>query len=77
MKHCYAHTLQHPDGTTRPTAEWELLFTGTGDGHLERVAHRAAELAAKFDAAEWGQLAGLWHDCLGKYSKIFKPTARK
>ena len=71
MNHCYAHTLQNPDGTTRPTAEWELLFTGTGNGHLERVARRAAELAAKFDAAEWGQLAGLWHD-IGKYSKEFQ-----
>jgi hypothetical protein len=43
----YAHT--HPE---RP---WEPL-----EAHLHRVADKAAQFAAIFDAEGWGQIAGLW-----------------
>ena len=39
--------------------------------HLEAVAFRSSEFASVFDAADWGRLAGLWHD-LGKYSEEFQ-----
>ena len=55
----YAHSLPAP-------AEWEPL-----EVHLNNVASRAAEFADRFGAAEWGRLAGLWHD-LGKYSDAFQ-----
>lgn len=44
---------------------WEPLRV-----HLERVAQRAAEFAAAFQAAEEARAAGLLHD-LGKYSDLF------
>jgi CRISPR-associated endonuclease/helicase Cas3 len=50
----------------RPRSEWEPLAA-----HLKRVSTLAAELSTKFGAAEWGRLAGLWHD-LGKYSAEFQ-----
>ena len=62
----YAHTRQNPDGTARPVDEWEPL-----DVHLRNVADQAAAFASAFDAADWGRLAGLWHD-LGKYSTAFQ-----
>jgi CRISPR-associated endonuclease/helicase Cas3 len=62
----YAHTK--PDC---PPEEWQPLHTGTGDGHLEKVATLAAEFAAAFGAGEWARLAGLLHD-LGKYSADFQ-----
>lgn len=55
---CYAHSL-----SGRPTEEWEPLRE-----HLERVAKLAVEFAGRFGtvtgggAAEWGRVAGLWHD---------------
>ncbi|HHT9114816.1 MAG TPA: hypothetical protein ACFYD0_16055 [Candidatus Wunengus sp. YC65] len=33
--------------------------------HLVKTAQRASVFAEEFGAAEWGRLAGLWHD-LGK-----------
>ena len=39
--------------------------------HLTGTAERAAEMAGEFGCAEWGRLAGLWHD-LGKYSEDFQ-----
>ncbi len=57
----YAHTLPN-----RPETEWEPL-----EEHLENVASLAGEFAAAFGAADWGRLAGLWHD-LGKYSNDFQ-----
>lgn len=39
--------------------------------HLRAVGDLAGEFASTFGHAEWGQLAGLWHD-LGKYSSAFK-----
>lgn len=61
----FAHTL---DG--RPPAEWEPLHV-----HLDRVADRASEFAKVFDSADWGRLAGLWHD-LGKYRPEFQARLR-
>ena len=39
--------------------------------HLHGVANRAGAFAAGFNSAEWGYLAGLWHD-LGKYQLVFQ-----
>lgn len=39
--------------------------------HLDAVAQIAANFCAPFDSAEWGRLAGLWHD-LGKYQAAFQ-----
>lgn len=61
LTHYYAHSL-----TGEPPEKWEPL-----ESHLRRVADLAAQFAAKWDAAEWGRLAGLWHD-LGKYSIEFQ-----
>ena len=41
------------------------------EDHLRAVAGLAGEFASTFGHAEWGQLAGLWHD-LGKYSSAFQ-----
>ncbi len=61
MPNYYAHSLEG-----RPTSEWEPL-----EEHLERVAELAGEFAGRFGAAEWGRLAGLWHD-VGKYATEFQ-----
>ncbi|BAU65299.1 ATP-dependent RNA helicase SrmB [Stanieria sp. NIES-3757] len=39
--------------------------------HLSKVANKAKELAAKFNASELAYYAGLWHD-LGKYNPEFQ-----
>jgi CRISPR-associated endonuclease/helicase Cas3 len=65
MQH-YAHTLEN-----EPPECWEPL-----EKHLDNVAKMASQFAAKFGAAEWGQLTGLWHD-LGKYSKAFQAYLHK
>jgi CRISPR-associated endonuclease/helicase Cas3 len=49
--------------------------------HLTRVAEMAGEFAGKFNAADFGYWAGLWHD-LGKFHPDFQaylanPTARR
>jgi hypothetical protein len=62
----YAHSLPG-----QPQDKWEPLYTGDGTGHLEKVAALAEKFAAKFGAAEWGRVAGLWHD-LGKFSQAFQ-----
>jgi CRISPR-associated endonuclease/helicase Cas3 len=41
------------------------------EDHLEKVAGLAARFAGSFMAADWGRLAGLWHD-LGKYHPDFQ-----
>ncbi|MGB4069970.1 MAG: CRISPR-associated endonuclease Cas3'' [Nitrospira sp.] len=41
------------------------------EDHLRAVGDLAGEFASSFGHAEWGQLAGLWHD-LGKYSSAFQ-----
>lgn len=43
--------------------------------HLTGTAERAAQFAAAFGCAEWGYLAGLWHD-LGKFSTEFQQYIR-
>ena len=57
----FAHSL--PDC---PVSDWEPL-----EEHLRRVADLAGEFAGKFGAAEWGRVAGWWHD-VGKYSREFQ-----
>ncbi len=54
----------------RPEDEWEGLSE-----HLHNVAARAAGFAEPFGSAEWGRLAGLWHD-LGKYRLEFQRRLR-
>ncbi|MCG3179510.1 MAG: hypothetical protein BIFFINMI_01846 [Phycisphaerae bacterium] len=41
------------------------------DAHLQAVGQLAADYAEAFGAADWGRLAGLWHD-VGKYSQAFQ-----
>lgn len=53
-----------------PVERWERL-----EVHLHEVAALAAEFAGAFEAAEWGRLAGLWHD-LGKYRPEFQRRIR-
>ncbi len=60
----------------RETPYWAHVgkFPAEGHGlkeHLLAVGRRAAEFAAAFQAREWGESAGLWHD-LGKYSSEFQ-----
>ncbi len=43
--------------------------------HLQKVSRLAAKFAYSFDAHEWAELAGLWHD-LGKYSANFQDYIR-
>ena len=57
----FAHSLRD-----RPLTAWEPLLE-----HLNRVAERAADFAAKFGARAWGRQLGLWHD-LGKYTLRFQ-----
>ena len=61
MRNYYAHSLEGKDPD-----EWEPL-----EDHLQAVARRASIFADKFGAANWGNLAGLWHD-IGKYSLEFQ-----
>ncbi len=44
--------------------------------HLLEVARLAEELASGFHAAEWGRLAGRWHD-LGKYRALFQQKIKR
>lgn len=62
---CFGHTLPE-----RPQEDWQDLRD-----HLEAVAGLAEEFAGVFGAAEWGRLAGLWHD-VGKYSHAFQSYLR-
>ncbi len=43
--------------------------------HLRGTAERTYAMAGEFGCAEWGYLAGLWHD-LGKYSEAFQKMIR-
>lgn len=61
----YAHTIGG-----LPSAHWERL-----ELHLAGVSERAARLAAAFSSADWGRVAGLWHD-LGKYRPEFQAYLR-
>jgi CRISPR-associated endonuclease/helicase Cas3 len=57
----YAHSLPN-----EPASEWQPLKE-----HLQAVSHLAQTFATAFDSADWGRLAGLWHD-LGKYRPEFQ-----
>lgn len=61
----YAHSREG-----QPTQAWEPL-----EEHLRKVAELAQHSAAAFDSAEWGRLAGLWHD-IGKYRPEFQRRLR-
>lgn len=57
----YAHSKEGA-----PHTEWQQL-----EDHLVGTASLAAVMAGEFGCAEWGYLAGLWHD-LGKYQLPFQ-----
>lgn len=57
-----AHVRQNPDGS--------FVIHDLGE-HLHGVARLSEEFASTFGSADWGNLAGLWHD-LGKYSSAFQ-----
>ena len=61
----WAHTVRD-----QPETVWEPL-----DDHLRCVGARAAELAAKFGAGDFGRIAGLLHD-LGKAKPAFRAYLR-
>src|SRR4051794_31988403 len=63
---CYAHSLPAPFAV----AHWELLAE-----HLLEVSALADAFAGAFGAAEWGRLAGEWHD-LGKVQPEFQSYIR-
>jgi CRISPR-associated endonuclease/helicase Cas3 len=65
MKQYFAHSLEG-----RPEDEWQTL-----EAHLCNTAELAGKFAHAFGAAEWGWLAGLWHD-LGKCSEAFQKRLR-
>jgi CRISPR-associated endonuclease/helicase Cas3 len=66
MRICYAHTLKG-----RAQTDWHPLAD-----HLQDTADLAEMFASAFASAEWGRLAGLWHD-LGKYSDAFQNYLRQ
>lgn len=65
----FAHSLRDC-----PQSNWELLSDHlaavAGDSSLG-VEAGAANFAGAFGCADWGRLAGLWHD-LGKYSRAYQ-----
>jgi len=62
----YARTREDDDDPEH----WQTLAD-----HLAGVADRATSFAGAFESAEWGRLAGLWHD-LGKYLPEFQRKLR-
>ncbi len=62
----HAHSLPG-----RPRHEWETM-----EEHLHAVSSQCSAFADAFASAEWGQLAGLWHD-LGKFSEQFQQYLAK
>ena len=61
-----AHVRQNADGS---------FVIHDLEEHLRGVAHLSEEFASAFGSADWGSLAGLWHD-LGKYSLTFRRHSR-
>jgi CRISPR-associated endonuclease/helicase Cas3 len=59
----------------RPKSEWQVLDGGP-ESHLQGVSDRAAAFGAAFESADWGRIAGLWHD-LGKYRDEFQKYLEK
>ena len=62
LKRYLAHVRQDDDGT---------FVIHDLEDHLRAVADLAGEFASTFGYADWGRLAGIWHD-LGKYSSAFQ-----
>lgn len=60
--HFLAHVRRNEDGS------FEVHDL---EAHLRAVGDLAGEFASSFGQADWGRLAGLWHD-LGKYSSAFQ-----
>lgn len=58
----FAHVRKNVDGS--------FVIHDLGE-HLRGVARLSQEFASAFGRADWGSLAGLWHD-LGKYSLFFQ-----
>ncbi|HUY82744.1 MAG TPA: CRISPR-associated helicase Cas3' [Acidobacteriaceae bacterium] len=52
-----------------------LQITHSLEEHLSAVAQLTEKMSAEFGAAEWGSLAGRWHD-LGKFSQAFQQYIR-
>lgn len=65
IKQYYAHSLKG-----RSVEDWQLL-----EDHLKNVAKLARLFAERFNAGDWGELAGLFHD-LGKGSLQFQAYLR-
>ena len=61
----YAHSRED-----LPEKEWQTL-----QNHLESVAELASNHSSKFNSADWGYIAGLWHD-LGKGQDNFQKRLR-
>jgi CRISPR-associated endonuclease/helicase Cas3 len=67
----FARTIPDPAGGYLSDDQWQPL-----DEHLAAVAAQAADFAGAFGVAEWGRLAGMWHD-LGKYNPDFQAMLRE
>lgn len=66
----YARTISVA-GRCLDQARWQPLAE-----HLANVGASASSFADQFGAAEWGMLAGLWHD-LGKYHPDFQEMLQR
>ena len=64
-KKYYAHSLEN-----QPLDKWQSL-----EEHLENTAKLSRSFAEQFNAGQWGELAGRFHD-LGKGSREFQAYLR-
>lgn len=65
LEQFFAHSV-----SGSPESTWEPLHI-----HLDLVAARARSFAQEFGSADWGEIAGWWHD-LGKYRPEFQQRIR-
>ncbi|MCI5122148.1 MAG: CRISPR-associated endonuclease Cas3'', partial [Candidatus Electrothrix sp. AUS4] len=65
MNTYYAHSLED-----QPLDQWQTL-----EQHLEKTAELCRSFAKQFNAGQWGELAGRFHD-LGKGSREFQAYLR-